>query len=66
MKHLYRSETNRVWKGIIGGLGEYYEMDPVVLRLGFVLLLLITGVLPCLIGYIAAIFIVPRKPDANA
>lgn len=64
MKHLYRSETNKVWMGIIGGLGEYYEMDPVLLRLGFVLLLLITGVIPCLLAYIAAIFIVPRKPDA--
>ena len=45
-------------------MGEYYEMDPVLLRLGFVLLLLITGVIPCLLAYIAAIFIVPRKPDA--
>lgn len=61
MKHLYRSETNKVLAGVLGGLGEYFEVDPVVLRLAFVFLLLATAVVPGVIAYIAAVFIVPRK-----
>lgn len=62
MKHLYRSTTNRILAGVIGGLGEYFEVDPVLLRLGFVFLLLATAIIPGVIAYIAAVFIVPVKP----
>jgi phage shock protein C len=62
MKRLYRSDDNKVLAGILGGLGGYFEVDPVVLRLGFVFLLLATAVVPGVIAYCAAIFIVPRKP----
>ncbi|HNW45631.1 MAG TPA: PspC domain-containing protein [Elusimicrobiales bacterium] len=64
MKQLYKSETNKVFTGVIGGLGEYFDIDPVVLRLGFVFLLLATALIPGVIAYAAAIFIVPRKPPA--
>ncbi|MDD5207850.1 MAG: PspC domain-containing protein [Elusimicrobiales bacterium] len=64
MKHLYRSETNKVLAGVLGGLGEYFDVDPVVLRLAFVFLLLATAIVPGVIAYIAAVFIVPRKTAA--
>lgn len=64
MKHLYRSETNKILAGVLGGLGEYFDIDPVLLRLSFVFLLLATAVLPGLVAYTAAIFIVPHKPMA--
>lgn len=62
MKRLYRSNDNKVFAGILGGLGEYFEVDPVLLRLGFVFLLLATAVIPGVIAYVAAVFIVPLKP----
>jgi len=62
MKHLYRSDTNKVLAGVLGGLGEYFDVDPVLLRLAFVFLLLATAVVPGVIAYLAAVFIVPRKP----
>lgn len=61
MKHLYRSDTNKILGGVIGGLGEYFEVDPAALRLGAVFMLLITGIIPGMVAYIAAIFIVPKK-----
>lgn len=64
MKHLYRSETNKVLAGVLGGLGEYFDVDPVVLRLAFVFLLLATAIVPGVIAYLAAVFIVPCKPTA--
>jgi phage shock protein C len=61
-KKLYRSETNKIFGGIIGGLGEYLDIDPTVLRLFWVVILLVTGVVPGLIAYLIALFIVPKKP----
>ncbi len=62
MKKLYRSKTNKVFAGIIGGMGEYFDIDPVILRLIWIVLLIATGVIPGLIVYIVAIFIVPEHP----
>ena len=60
-KKLYRSEKNRVLAGIFGGLGEYFNVDPTVLRLGWLLVFVFTGIFPGLLAYIIAIFIVPNK-----
>lgn len=59
-QRLYRSTTNKVFAGVCGGFAEYFDVDPVVLRILFVLMVLFggTGVLL----YIAAIFIVPKRP----
>ncbi len=59
MKHLYRSRKNRVLAGICGGLGEYFGVDPVVVRL-ITVVLTIFG-LPGLV-YLIAIFIIPNEP----
>ena len=60
-KRLYRSEKNRILAGILGGLGEYFDVDPTVLRLGWLLVFVFTGIFPGLLAYITAIFIVPNK-----
>lgn len=39
-RRLYRSNTDRVIGGVCGGLGEYFAVDPVWFRIGFVLLAL--------------------------
>lgn len=61
MKRLYRSKENRVFAGIIGGLGEYFDVDPVALRLAYILIAVFTGFIPGLIAYVIAIFVVPEK-----
>ena len=61
MKRLYKSETNKIFAGIVGGLGEYLDVDPVLMRLGFVLLVFVTGFFPGVLAYIAAIFLVPSR-----
>ncbi len=61
MKKLFRSKENRVFAGIMGGLGEYFNVDPVALRLIGVLIFVFTGLFPGLLIYILAIFIMPGK-----
>ncbi|MDD2202426.1 MAG: PspC domain-containing protein, partial [Firmicutes bacterium] len=37
VKRLYRSRTNSMIGGVCGGIAEYLEVDPTIVRLGFVL-----------------------------
>lgn len=61
-KKLYRSEHNKVFAGICGGLGEYFDIDPTVLRLIWVLVVIFTGLVPGVLAYIIAYFVVsPRR-----
>jgi phage shock protein C len=46
-----RSRSDRKIAGLFGGLGDAFGIDPTYLRLGFVLLALLTGVFPALIAY---------------
>jgi len=64
MKKLYRSRDNKVFKGIFGGLGEYFEVDPVILRLGYIFLVVFTAFVPGIIAYVIATLVVPEKPAA--
>jgi len=58
-KKLYRSRTSRMLCGVCGGIGEYFNIDPTIVRLIFVIL----GCFgPALIVYIVAALIVPEAP----
>lgn len=59
-KRLYKSTTNRVLCGVCGGIGEYFNVDPTIIRLLFILL--IFGVGSGLLAYIIAAIIMPEQP----
>lgn len=59
MKRLYRSRTNRVFAGVCGGLGEYFNVDPVIFRLVWVVTLFAGGL--GLVMYLLAWLIIPRQ-----
>ncbi|KKR43660.1 MAG: hypothetical protein UU10_C0021G0007 [Parcubacteria group bacterium GW2011_GWF1_40_6] len=61
MKRLYKSDTNKIISGVLGGTGEYFEVDPTLLRLAYVLIAILTAFIPAIIGYIIAAIIVPKK-----
>ncbi|MCL5958406.1 MAG: PspC domain-containing protein [Chloroflexi bacterium] len=61
-KRLYRSRDNKMVAGVIGGLGEYFDVDPTILRLAWVLIDVMTGFLPGLIVYVLAAIIMPQAP----
>ena len=60
-KQLYRSRTNRKIAGVCGGLGEYMNLDPTIIRLIWVLLILCAG--PGLLPYLIAALIIPENPN---
>lgn len=61
-KRLYRSRQDRLIAGVCGGLGDYFNMDPVWVRLIFVILLLAGGT--TLVVYIILWIIVPEAPKS--
>lgn len=65
MKKLYKSDKDKVLSGVIGGIGEYFDIDPIILRICFVVFLLITGVFPGVIIYIIAALIIPKHPTVR-
>ena len=58
MKKLYRSRDNRVLCGVCGGIGEFLDVDPTIIRL-LCLLLGFTGT--GLFVYIVAAIIIPEE-----
>jgi phage shock protein C len=60
MKRLYRSTSHRVIGGVAGGLGDYLDIDPVLIRIAFVVALFFGGV--GLLAYIIAWIIIPEQP----
>lgn len=61
MKKLHRSQSNKVIAGVLGGLAETYELDPMLVRLITLLLCLITAIMPFVVVYIVAWIIVPEE-----
>jgi phage shock protein C len=64
MEHkLYRSRTQKMLAGVCGGLGEYLNLDPTVVRLVFILLALAGG--PGLLLYFILWIVMPLAPLAT-
>jgi len=62
MKRVYRSRTDKKIFGVCGGIGEAYNLDPNVIRIVVVFLALATGLLPMVITYVVARFLMPSTP----
>lgn len=60
-KRLYRSRKDRKIAGVCGGLAEYFNIDPVIVRV-LAVILLIPGGLPGFIPYIVMWVVVPENP----
>lgn len=60
-KKLYRNTKDKMLTGVLSGIGEYFAIDPTLLRLLFVILTVLTGIFPFVIIYIIAAFIIPEK-----
>jgi phage shock protein C len=61
-KRLMRSAVDRKLAGVCGGMAEYFEIDPTLVRLLWILITVLTGIIPCVLLYLAAWFIMPVAP----
>lgn len=61
-KRLFRSNKSRMLGGVCGGIGEYFDVDPTIIRLAAVLFALTGGA--GILAYLIAWIIVPDQPAA--
>ena len=59
-RRLYRSRKEKMVAGVCGGLAQYFNVDPVILRVAFVALGVASGV--GLLAYIILAIVVPERP----
>ena len=60
-KRLYRIEEGKMVAGVCGGVAEYFNIDPTVVRLGWALVSAFAGA--GIVAYIAAAIIMPLKSE---
>lgn len=58
---LRRSLANRQIAGVCGGLGEYFGLDPTVVRIIYVLLSIFSAAFPGLLLYIILWALIPKR-----
>jgi len=58
-KKLYRSSTNYKLAGVCGGIGEYFNIDPTLIRLAWILFSVMGGA--GVLAYIIAALVMPKR-----
>lgn len=65
MKKLYRS-SNRILAGVCGGIAEYFDLDPTLIRVVFAVLSLFSAAFPGLLLYIILMILIPNYDQVNS
>ncbi len=61
-KKIYKSNSDKKLCGVCGGVAEYFDIDPTIVRLGWAFATLFVGA--GILAYIIAALIIPEKPEA--
>ena len=59
-KRLYKSNENKMVCGVCGGIAEFFDIDPTLVRLGWVLFCALGG--SGILAYIIAAIVIPGRP----
>ena len=60
-KRLYKSNTDKMVAGVCGGIAAYFDIDPTLVSLGWVLFCALGG--SGILVYIIAAVIIPEQPE---
>lgn len=60
VKRLYRSGKKKILGGVCGGIGEYFKIDPIIVRLIWILFSLAYGI--GIVFYLIAWIIIQKNP----
>ena len=65
-RRLTRSNRNKMIAGVCGGLAEYLNMDPTVVRVLYVLVSIVSAGFPGIVAYIVLMFLMPPPEEVAA
>lgn len=60
-RRLFRSRDDRMIAGVCGGIAEYFDIDPTLVRIVFVILAL-PGLVPAVLLYLILWAVIPPEP----
>lgn len=58
-KRLYKSDVNKTFLGVCGGIGEYFNIDPTLIRLAWIIFCFAGG--SGILAYIIAAVVIPSR-----
>jgi phage shock protein C len=61
-RRLYRSSTDRWIGGVAAGVADYFDVDPLVVRILWIVVAIFTALIPAAIVYIVMLIVVPEEP----
>jgi phage shock protein C len=61
MKRLMRSNRHKMIAGVCGGIADYFNMDPTVVRILYVIVSIVSVAFPGILAYIIMWIIIPRS-----
>ena len=64
-KKLTRSSSDKKLFGVCGGVAEYFDVDPTLIRVGFMAMAVFTVVVPVLVLYFCMALVMPEKGGYN-
>lgn len=62
-KKLYRSGSDRIIGGVASGLAKYFSVDPLVVRILFIIIALVSQIAPAVIAYLLAMIFISREGE---
>ena len=65
-KRLERDQEKAVVSGVLAGMANYFEQDPVLFRIAAITFLIITGVFPGVVIYLLAWIVMPKQKAQRA
>jgi len=58
---LHRSTKNRMIAGVLGGLAEYFDLDPTLVRAGYVVASIVSAAFPGILVYLVLWMVIPEE-----
>ena len=62
-KKLHLSSTDKRLLGVCGGIAQYFGIDSTIVRIGWVILTVASGVFPGVLAYIVAAIVMPHEDE---
>lgn len=60
-KRLFRSKTDAMLAGVCGGIAEYFDLDPSLVRIAYIVLSVVSVAFPGILVYIILWIVIPEK-----
>ena len=60
-KTLHLSRNDKMLSGLCGGIAEYFNIDSSLVRLAWIVLTILTGIIPGILAYIVAVIVIPKE-----